>query len=521
MVGVDVAIDRADLGAEHALERDRERVDDGDVEAALSGGGRDLGADPAGADHDDRAAAVQPLTQKVGVLDGAQVQHAVERCAGDGKAARLGAGGEQQPVVAQPFAIVERHLADRCIEAHGGATEAELDVVGGVEALVVDVDLLAPDLPAQVVLGQRRPLVGALGLGADQHHAPVEALRAQRLGGLRTGETRADDHECLVTVMGCLRGHGMDGGAGAVLRRSDVFEVIYGLAPPAGDLLPIAVDAGRLGSSRPRDARSHPLPVVRSTPRIGSCFTTRSQKRRRPSGRACRAIATAGPSRRRLCPIAHRDSQRHSTDVESLRWLRALSGTGRVREDAAERLHALLLRAARFEVARRRSALGDGRQGELNDLATQAADDALVTILRKLHTYRGDSRFTTWAYKFALLEAAAKVRRRAWHGREIPLEADAWARLVDDRPASPEVQAETFELIDAVRDAIAEVLTPHQRAVLVALTLNDVPIDVLAERRSTTRGALYKTLHDARQKLRTRLAKDGLAIEPSHQGRAT
>jgi RNA polymerase sigma-70 factor (ECF subfamily) len=220
-------------------------------------------------------------------------------------------------------------------------------------------------------------------------------------------------------------------------------------------------------------------------------------------------------------PVARRDSPRPSTDVESLRWLRALSGTGRVREDAAERLHALLLRAARFEVARRRNALGDGRQGELNDLATQAADDALVTILRKLHTYRGDGRFTTWAYKFALLEAAAKVRRRAWHGREIPLEADAWAQLVDDRPASPEVRAEAFELIDAVRGAIAEVLTTHQRAVLVALTLNDVPIDVLAERRGTTRGALYKTLHDARQKLRTRLAKDGLAIEPSHQGPAT
>jgi RNA polymerase sigma-70 factor (ECF subfamily) len=118
-----------------------------------------------------------------------------------------------------------------------------------------------------------------------------------------------------------------------------------------------------------------------------------------------------------------------------------------------------------------------------------------------------------------VLEAAAKVRRRAWHGREIPLETDAWARLVDDRPASPDVQAEASELIDAVRDAIAEVLTPHQRAVLVALTLNDVPIDVLAERRGTTRGALYKTLHDARHELRARLAQDGLAIEPSHQGR--
>jgi RNA polymerase sigma-70 factor, ECF subfamily len=207
-------------------------------------------------------------------------------------------------------------------------------------------------------------------------------------------------------------------------------------------------------------------------------------------------------------------------DDASREWLRALRADGATRDEAIARLHALLLRAARFDVARRRPALGGGPQAELNDLATQAADDALVTILRKLHTYRGDSRFTTWAYKFALLEAAAKVRRRAWHGREIPLEADAWARFVDDRPASPEVQAETFELIDAVRDAIAEVLTPHQRDVLVALTLNDVPIDVLAERRSTTRGALYKTLHDARHKLRARLAKDGLAIEPSHQGHA-
>jgi RNA polymerase sigma-70 factor, ECF subfamily len=187
------------------------------------------------------------------------------------------------------------------------------------------------------------------------------------------------------------------------------------------------------------------------------------------------------------------------------------------RGDAMDELHALLLRAARFELHRRRRLPYD----EAEDLAAQAANDAMVALLRKLDTFRGQSRFETWAYKFALLEAAAKVRRRAWHGREIPLEADAWAQLVDDRPASPDDRAEACELIEAVRDAIAEVLTPHQRAVLVALTLNDVPIDVLAERRGTTRGALYKTLHDARQKLRTRLAKDGLAIEPSHQGSAT
>jgi RNA polymerase sigma-70 factor, ECF subfamily len=141
----------------------------------------------------------------------------------------------------------------------------------------------------------------------------------------------------------------------------------------------------------------------------------------------------------------------------------------------------------------------------------QAAADALVAILGKLHRFRGDSRFTTWAYKFALLEAAATLRRRPWRGREVSLDDDGWAQLLDDRLAAPDAQAETGELIGAVRDAIAEVLTSHQRAVLVALALNDVPIDVLAERRHTTRGALYKTLHDARRKLRARLAEDGLA----------
>jgi RNA polymerase sigma-70 factor, ECF subfamily len=203
-------------------------------------------------------------------------------------------------------------------------------------------------------------------------------------------------------------------------------------------------------------------------------------------------------------------------DVESLGWVRALSGTGPEREDAVERLHALLLRAARVEVARRRPAVAGAGSGDLDDLAVQAADDALVALLRKLHTYRGDSRFTTWAYKFALLEAAVRLRRRPWHGREIPLETDGWAQLPDDRRASPAGQAEASELIHAVRDAIAQVLTPHQRAVLVAITLNDIPIDVLAERRNTTRGALYKTLHDARRKLRAQLAKDGLALDPAH-----
>ena len=198
------------------------------------------------------------------------------------------------------------------------------------------------------------------------------------------------------------------------------------------------------------------------------------------------------------------ETRARAPDSESSSWLRSLSKTGPEREDAVRRLHGLLLRAAGTEVARRAGA--DAGSRDLDDLAMQAADDALAAVLGKLHTYRGDSRFTTWAYKFALLEAAVRLRKRAWHGRELPLEDEA-------------ISALTSELTGAVRDAIAEVLTPHQRAVLVALTLNDVPIDVLAERRGTTRGALYKTLHDGRRRLRARLAEDGL--EPDEASMAT
>jgi RNA polymerase sigma-70 factor (ECF subfamily) len=195
-------------------------------------------------------------------------------------------------------------------------------------------------------------------------------------------------------------------------------------------------------------------------------------------------------------------------DRESQRWLDELAGTGAVRDDAVVRLHALLLRAARYEVARRRRAMPHLRGGDHDDLAQQSADDALVAVLAKLGDFRGDSRFTTWAYKFALLEAAVKVRRRAWQERELPLEPESWS-LIAGGGASPVEHAIEGELLDALQTAIAEALSAHQREVLVAITLNGVPIDVLAERLNTTRGALYKTLHDARKKLRRTLADAG------------
>jgi RNA polymerase sigma-70 factor (ECF subfamily) len=199
-----------------------------------------------------------------------------------------------------------------------------------------------------------------------------------------------------------------------------------------------------------------------------------------------------------------------SLDLESRAWLDALGGEGADRDEAIARLHALLLRAARFEVARRRPALPYLRGNELDDIALEAADDALVSVLARLSDFRGLSRFTTWAYKFALLEAAVKLRRRSWQGREIPLEPESWS-LLADRGSSPEDEAEQRELLRAVQEAVELVLTPHQRRVLVAVAVNGVPIDVLAERLGSTRGALYKTLHDARRKLRAHLAAEGLA----------
>jgi RNA polymerase sigma-70 factor (ECF subfamily) len=199
-------------------------------------------------------------------------------------------------------------------------------------------------------------------------------------------------------------------------------------------------------------------------------------------------------------------------DEESRGWVADLHASGPRREAAVARLHGLLLRAARFEVARRRASLPALRDGDLDDIAMQSADDALVALLAKVDDYRGASRFTTWAYKFALLEAAVKLRRRAWQEREVPLDPSAWELFASER-SSPETDAERGELLAELGRTIADQLTPHQREVLVATTLDGVPIDVLAERLDTTRGALYKTLHDARRKLRAQLAARGLSVD--------
>jgi RNA polymerase sigma-70 factor, ECF subfamily len=193
-------------------------------------------------------------------------------------------------------------------------------------------------------------------------------------------------------------------------------------------------------------------------------------------------------------------------ESEARAWIEALRATGPEREDAAARLHAILVRAARFELGRRRRMLEPSARETIEDLATQCADDALSAILLKLDDFRFESRFLTWAYKFAILEAAVRARRRAWQHRELPVDPEAWTVL----PAAtldPAADVEARERLQAIVAAIRTELTPHQREVLSALVLAEVPIDVLAERLGTTRGALYKTLHDARRKLRAAIGE--------------
>jgi RNA polymerase sigma-70 factor (ECF subfamily) len=197
-------------------------------------------------------------------------------------------------------------------------------------------------------------------------------------------------------------------------------------------------------------------------------------------------------------------------DVPACDWVERLRGDGPDQRAAVAELHELLLKAARFEINRRSAAVGHLRGGDQEDLAQQAADDALMAVLRKLDGFRGESRFTTWAYKCALLEAAVKVRRRAWQGCEVPLEDEAWGTLAAAGGGAGR-GAEDAELFAALRGEI-ERLSPRRREVLVAVALNDVPIDVLAERLGSTRGALYKNLHDARRELRRALAARGFAV---------
>ncbi len=198
----------------------------------------------------------------------------------------------------------------------------------------------------------------------------------------------------------------------------------------------------------------------------------------------------------------------HAQDDETAEWLRNLDDGSPRRDEALEHLYRLLLRVARVEVARRR-----GRYPltgpELDDLAHHAAHDAMMAIVDKLGEFRGESRFTTWAYKFVILEVSSKLGRHFWRRPTTALDATQWDRLPDRFGVAPEDHAIAAEMVGALRRAVSEELTDHQQRVFTALVVDGTPLDALASQLDSNRNALYKTMFDARRKLRAALLADG------------
>jgi len=203
-------------------------------------------------------------------------------------------------------------------------------------------------------------------------------------------------------------------------------------------------------------------------------------------------------------------------DAESADWVRALSSAGADREAAIRRLHDMLVAVAHHEAHRRRTSPALVRP-ELDDLADQAAVDAVLAVLAKLPTFRGESRFTTWAYRFVVLEISHKLGRHHWR-HAVPTDAHAWDRLPEAVGLDPAREAEAAALVRAVRVVVRDALTERQQEVFVSAVLDGVPLDALAERLGVTRGAVYKGLYDARQALRAGLIADGY-LEPMRPGR--
>src|SRR5579875_2829027 len=205
-------------------------------------------------------------------------------------------------------------------------------------------------------------------------------------------------------------------------------------------------------------------------------------------------------------------------DTESAEWLRSLRAEGAERDEAVVRLHGLLLRIARTEVRRRAGRLRiDGP--ELDDLAHQAAADALLALTGKIDRFRGESRFSTWAYKFVVFEAANKIGRHYWRTPGVAYEAEDWERLPDRLGLDPAHEAQWGELLAELRRAVREDLTERQRRVFTALFVDGVPLDALAAELGSTRNALYKTVFDARRKLRSVLVANG-HLDDDTPGRA-
>ena len=212
-------------------------------------------------------------------------------------------------------------------------------------------------------------------------------------------------------------------------------------------------------------------------------------------------VEAAASAERQRCPV-HLERRR---EAERREWLRCLRSRGRKRADAILYLSELLLQAARFEVERRRLSLPPLDDHKFEAIACESADAALIEVLDRLDEVGVGRCFSTWACKFAVIEAAIRGRKLAWEIGEELHEGNEHAALQHlGLPLTG--NADEQQLISFLKQAIDEALTAHERHVLTALAVNSVPIDVLAERLDSTRADVYETLRQARAKLREWIA---------------
>lgn len=198
-------------------------------------------------------------------------------------------------------------------------------------------------------------------------------------------------------------------------------------------------------------------------------------------------------------------------------WLSELQSSGEEQAIALEDLRAYLRRAAFYSLSQNAHALTRLTWTQIEQLAEDCAQDALLAVLNQLSEFRGDSRFTTWAYKFAINIALVTARRERWKLLSLDQlgSEDGWPQSPDldgHAERDPAHAALHDEVWEAVREVITRELTDRQRQVLKAIVFDEVPIDEVARQLDSNRNAIYKLLHDTRRKLKAHLTARGLNV---------
>jgi RNA polymerase sigma-70 factor (ECF subfamily) len=200
-------------------------------------------------------------------------------------------------------------------------------------------------------------------------------------------------------------------------------------------------------------------------------------------------------------------------------WLAALRGETDDEQDALEDLRKRLKRSIYYYLSQDRSDLRDLAGKELDAMAGDMAQDAVLRVLDNLDTFRGESKFTTWTNKIAIRLAISTLRRARYKNfslDDLTKEGDflsTGSNLVTEAPPGPERAAERDEIFSIIEQAFRDALTERQYKALVAVALEGVPMDIVAEQLDTNRNALYKLIHDARQKLKRHLEAQGLSTD--------